>query len=67
MADILIIAAIAVGAFFAFRSIWRGEGECSTCGSASGCQARLTGKGHCSVAQDMLRNADIALGDKTDR
>ena len=64
MADMLIIAAIAAGAFFAFRSVWKGEGECSTCGSAAGCQAHLTGTGHCSVAQDMIKKADAALGDK---
>lgn len=64
MIDVIIIAAVVAGTFLAVRSLMRGEGECSTCGSAGSCQAHLTGKGHCSVAQDMVKHADAALGDK---
>ena len=61
MADVIIIAAVAAGIFFAARSLAHGEGECSTCGSVAGCQARATGKGHCAVAQDMVAKADAAF------
>lgn len=64
LADIAILAVVAVALFFAVRSFTRSEKDgCSDCGSASSCSVRATG-GSCKVADEMLRHADAALGPK---
>ena len=59
LADVVIIAAIAVLLALAVRSIRRSGGECSSCGSRGSAHAA---GGPCPAARDMLRNVEKNLG-----
>lgn len=62
--DIGILALVAVAVALCVRHLVRsGKGGCSSCGSREGCSARATG-GPCAAADDMLRRAERALGDR---
>ncbi len=64
IADVVILALVAVALFCAVRSLVRSRKDgCSECGSASVCSAHAEG-GTCKVADEMIRHADAALGPK---
>lgn len=61
--DIVIIVAVALVTALCVRSIVHSkDAGCASC-SETGCVARYTG-GRCKVADDMVRRADAALGEK---
>ena len=63
VADILIIAAIAVVAFLCVRSIVRSArtgGECATCPSGALCSAADRKAGRCMATDDMLKRMEAA-------
>ncbi|OUO34238.1 hypothetical protein [Olsenella sp. An290] len=62
--DIGILALVAVLVALCVRHLVRsGRDGCSSCGSREGCSARAAG-GTCSAAEDMLRRAERALGER---
>lgn len=62
VASIIIVAIVAYIAYRCIRSLIRDGGEnCAACGSASTCEARITGQGKCVAAEDMLKRVDAAF------
>ena len=54
-ADIVILALVLIGAFFAFRKFWHNssQGQCSGCSSSSCCSSSHT-EGSCPSAQKIV-------------
>jgi hypothetical protein len=69
VADIIILAVVALAAFGCIRYLVRASrngGACATCGSASACSVADRAAGRCRAAEDMLSRMEQAadeLGD----
>lgn len=61
IANVIIVAAVAVLMFFCIRKLVRNGGEdCADC-TVEGCNASLRRQGKCVAAEDMLKNVDKAF------
>ncbi|OFK23572.1 MULTISPECIES: hypothetical protein [Olsenella] len=62
LADVLVIAAVAVALGLSIRAVIRGSSDCCDCASGKGCAAHASHQGRCPAAKDMVANAEKALG-----